>query len=345
MRIYQFLETFSDADAIGYHVMGIDKLIRDHGFETGIFANNIDEKCIGLAKHFKSFEFDDGEDVLLFHHSIGSDVYEYLKGVGGIKKLIFHNITPPVYFKHRPDFMRELERGYKQMFQFNSVFSSAICDSEFNRKVLELSGYKKKVKVIPPFVSLADKFGIPLKIKKAKRFRILCVSQIALHKNQIRLVKIFKTYQKFFNPDSELYMVGGYCLQDLYYERLLKEIEGNKSVYLTGKIPLTELKHLYENSHLFLSMSEHEGFSVPLVEAMYFELPVIAYRAGAVPDTLKSGGILLNTDDPLTVGAAIETIREDKIILANFRQNQKKIIKFYNGLLIEKDLSEWLLKN
>lgn len=345
MKFFQFLETFSDADAIGYHVIGVDKLMKVQGFETGIYASNIDEKCVEMAKYYKNFEFDDENNILLFHHSIGSDVYEYVKGLGGIKKLVFHNITPPAYFKHRPDFMRLLERGYKQMFEFDKVFSKATCDSKFNKKTLKSYGYKNVVNVIPPFISLEDKFGIPLKEKKTKKFRILYVSQIAPHKNQKKLVKVFRAYQKYFNSNSELYIVGGFCPQDSYYQELLMEISGNKYIHLTGKISLAKLKDLYETSHLFLSMSEHEGFSVPLVESMYFDLPVIAYKAGAVADTLGSGGVLLNTDNPLAVGAVIETIRNDRRILGRIKEGQRETMGLYSSLLIEKDLSRWLIKN
>lgn len=345
MKIYQFLETFSDGDAIGYHAMGIDRLLKSKNIKTAIYANNIEKKCVKIAKYYKDFKFDEEDNVLLFHHSIGSEVFEYVKNLSSIKKLIFHNITPPSYFRHRPDFMKMLEKGYRQLHEFDRVFTNAICDSEFNKSVLRSYGFKKKIEVIPPFVSLRDKFIISMKAKKPKKFRVLYVSQIAPHKNQKKLVKIFNTYQKYFNSNSELYIVGGYNLQDSYYQELRGETGKNKSIYLTGRISLRKLKSLYQSSDLFLSMSEHEGFSVPLVEAMYFKLPIIAYEAGAVADTLKSGGVLLKSDNPLVVGAIIETIMKNKLIIKKIRLNQSKVMKLYKPLLIEKELLKWLVKN
>lgn len=345
MKIYQFLETFSDADAIGYHVLGIDRLLKNKGIETGIYTNNIDEKSVGIAKYYRDFEGGDEDTILLFHHSIGSDVFDYIKCLDGVKKLIFHNITPPAYFKNRPDFMKMLEKGYRQMSEFDRVFTNATCDSDFNKKILKYYGYQNEITVIPPFVNLTNKFGVPEKKRKSKRYKILYVSQIAPHKNQKKLVKIFNTYQKYFNKNSELYIVGGFCLQDPYYKELLAEVSKNNSIYLTGKISLAELKSLYESSHLFLSMSEHEGFSVPLVEAMYFSLPIIAYKTEVVADTLKSGGILLESDDPLVVAVVIDKVKKDMGITEKIKANQNRVMKAYSPLSIKSILSRWLLKN
>jgi len=345
MKIYQFLETFSDADAIGYHVMGIDRLLKNKGIETSVYANNIDEKCTGIVKYYKSFESGDKDIALIFHHSVGSDVFDYIKHMSGVKKVIFHNITPPAYYRNRPDFMKMLEKGYKQLDEFNDIFTNATCDSDYNKKVLERCGYRNEITIIPPFVNLTDKFGEPKRKTKSRKFRILYVSQIAPHKNQKKLVRIFNIYQRYFNSNSELYIVGGFSLQDLYYQELLTEVKNSKSIFLTGKIPLFELKSLYETSHLFISMSEHEGFSVPLVEAMYFNLPIIAYNAGAVADTLKSGGILLKSDNPLIVAAVIDTVKKNTFVKEKIKNNQNAVMKLYNPLLIENILSKWLLKN
>ena len=100
MKIYQFLETFSDADAIGYQVLGIDRFLKMNGIETAIYANNIDQKCVSLCEHFSKHltENDDSDIVYIYHHSIGSDIFEYLKKINGKKLLVFHNITPPSLF-------------------------------------------------------------------------------------------------------------------------------------------------------------------------------------------------------------------------------------------------------
>jgi glycosyltransferase involved in cell wall biosynthesis len=60
----------------------------------------------------------------------------------------------------------------------------------------------------------------------------------------------------------------------------------------TGHLPWDELLACYDMADVFISMSEHEGFCVPLVESMLLEVPVVAYAAGAVPDTLGEAGVL-----------------------------------------------------
>ena len=239
----------------------------------------------------------------------------------------FTTLLPPAYFKYRPDFRKLVEFGYKQLLEFNKTFEKSVCDSNFNKKILQQYGFQKEIIVIPPFVNLTDKFGLAKKIKKTKVKKILFVSQIAPHKNQLKLAKIFTVYNKLFENNSELYLVGGFNQNDEYYQKIEAVGKCSKKIHITGKIALEELKKLYETADLFVSLSEHEGFSVPLVEAMYFSLPIIAYNAGAVSDTLQSGGILLNKDDPLSVAALIDTMIRNNTIKKNDCKKSKNCFK------------------
>jgi glycosyltransferase involved in cell wall biosynthesis len=89
--------------------------------------------------------------------------------------------------------------------------------------------------------------------------------------------------------------VGGFIEEERYYQSLIEQVGGlglAGDVLFTGKVPDTILHACYRCADLYWSMSEHEGFGVPLIEAMWFDIPVFAYKSSAVPETLGEGGLL-----------------------------------------------------
>ena len=127
------------------------------------------------------------------------------------------------------------------------------------------------------------------------------------------LIRAFACYQRLFNPDSRLLLVGDYRGQERYLtvlRRLVARLGVNEVVF-TGHVEHDELLAYYGVADLFLCLSEHEGFCVPLVEAMHFGLPVLAYDAGAVRDTLRGGGMLLREKTPELVAGLIDRIARD----------------------------------
>jgi len=349
MEIHQFLESFSDADAIGYHVLEIQRLLKTLGLKSKIFAKNIDPKVNSLASNFTNFvdERHSPNTKIIFHHSIYSDTYNFIRTLPFKKILIFHNITPPEFFDYKPDFQKLLSGGYTQATQFNKFFQFAIADSNFNRDVLTKSGFRKQIIVIPPFLDINSKFRFrkPINNTQNKYYKIIFVSKIAPHKRQDELILSFRTYQRFFGLNSRLFIIGNYEPSDLYCQKVLKLAATEKGVKLTGKINLKSLAHHYQTADLFLSLSEHEGFAVPIVEAMHFSLPIIAYNAGAVADTLGSGGILLNQKNPLVVASAIDALKNNKKLQASLVENQTHELERFSHKVIVSKLRKCLLEN
>ena len=123
----------------------------------------------------------------------------------------------------------------------------------------------------------------------------------------------FYYYNKIFNPNSRLILAGSYKPEDIYYQRLLRYIEklGIKNVVFTGHRKFNYILGCYKSADVFLCMSEHEGFCVPLIESMMFDVPIIAYNSTAVPETLNGSGMLLDNKDPVFVAACIDRIVKD----------------------------------
>ena len=124
-----------------------------------------------------------------------------------------------------------------------------------------------------------------------------------------RILDVYKRQRLFF--------VGKYAGMEAYYEQLKRYVEALdlKDVYFTGHIKFDEILAYYRTADVFVCMSEHEGFCVPLVEAMYFGVPIVAYDSSAIADTLGNGGILTEDKDPKLVAEIINRLVQDETCL------------------------------
>ena len=141
----------------------------------------------------------------------------------------------------------------------------------------------------------------------------LLATRLAPHKAQHDIVKAFAAYRRFHNPDAHLYLVGG-GPEDSYAHTLRRFVHGlglDDAVTLTGGVSPADLVAYYRAADVFVVCSEHEGFCVPLLEAMYHRVPIVAFAAGAVPETLGDAGLLLEVKDPCTVAAAVDRVAGD----------------------------------
>jgi len=139
------------------------------------------------------------------------------------------------------------------------------------------------------------------------RTNIIFVGRIAANKKQDDLVRAFAHYLAL-DPSARLHLVGGLEGPDPYADYLFSLIANlglKESIHVTGSISDAELAAYYRTAHLFWSMSEHEGFCVPLIEAMWFDVPVIAFHSSAVPDTLGCAGLTFNSKSDLVNLAAL----------------------------------------
>ena len=346
MAIHQFLETFANADAIGYDALGIREIIYKSNIKSDIYADNIHfDKLENYFKFFIDYKTSK-KDTIIYHSSIYWDKLPLLLKSPGKKVMIFHNITPPSYFNYRPEFRALLEKGYKQLNEYKNLFDKIIVDSSFNKEVLVKMGCNKQINIIPPFVDLKKKFSVePNKISliKNKKTKIIFVSQFAPHKRQDELVKAFKVYQELYNPLSELWIIGNFNPCDAYLLKVKSLVGDSNDIKLTGKISLEDLAWHYKSADVFLCLSEHEGFAVPIVESMYFGVPIIAYSAGAVEETMGSGGILLKKKDPLLLATVINELVKNKELYSAIKTNQLRELNRFNSLKITKELKKCLL--
>jgi len=171
------------------------------------------------------------------------------------------------------------------------------------------------------------------------------VGRIAPNKRQENVIRAFYQYRKL-NPDSRLILVGSYLGMENYYQRLVKYAKAlgiEDDVVFTGHIKFSEILAFYHVADAFVCMSEHEGFCVPLVEAMFFNVPVIAYDTSAISDTLGGSGVLLDSNDPVFTAHVINRVLTDEKLRESIVEGQKKRLEDFSYERI-KDIFEKQLK-
>lgn len=351
MKIIQMLPTISYGDAVGNDVMALGRAIAKMGYETGIYAENIDPRLPeGLAGGIHTVPALDREDVILYHLSTGTRLNYELECYGGRKILIYHNITPPEFFEGYSRQAFELcSDGLRGMAYLSDKAGYCLADSGFNKEHLVHSGYDCKIDVLPILIPFRDYEKEPdQKIIRAYSgdgyTNILFTGRVAPNKRQEDIIRMFYQYQKRYNQKSRLFLVGSYGGMERYYRRL-QDYVGQlhlDNVYFTGHISFAEILAYYKIADAFVCMSEHEGFCVPLVEAMYFGIPILAYDSSAIADTLGGAGFLTDTKDPLENAAILNRILEDRILRETILEKEKERLEDFRSEVIEGNFGKFL---
>jgi len=316
--VHQVLATLGYGDAIGHEVLGIQRALRGAGYVSDIFVETADLRLERLTRDYRDMIGEVGPDDILIHHfSIGSRASRTAFALPARMALVYHNITPPEYFVgvHRK-LVRQCYHGRRELRAYVSRCEVALGDSEFNRLELEALGFSPTgvLPVVPDFSHL----DVPPDRMLAGAFddgwtNILFVGRVIPNKRFDNLIRFFHAYQSRYNPRSRLLLVGSHSGFDRYLAQLhqLAARLGTPDVHFIGHVSNEELTAFYDAADLFLCASEHEGFCVPLVEAFYKGVPVLAYAATAVPATMDGAGVLYDTQVPREVGALMHAVLDD----------------------------------
>jgi len=339
-RIIQVLDTLSYGDAIGNHTLAIHKNLLAIGRKSNIYASQIDDRLKGYAAPFSSYQVEP-DDILIYHLSTWSPLNEQIQKLSCKIVIDYHNITPPGFFK---EYSRRFYDGNVKAYQEAAMLAEradyAFADSPYNAVDLRQLGYTCQIDVVPIIINFSDYTkkpddGILRRYGKAPDEdykNIIFVGRIAPNKKQEDIIADFSIYQKYYNEKSRLILVGNSTNMEEYYLRLKKYTKklGVKNVVFTGHIPFSQILAYYRTADLFLCESEHEGFCVPLVEAMYFHVPIIAYASSAIPDTLGSGGLLTTKKAPGYTAALMETLFQHTEIVHTIQEKQKDELKRFD---------------
>lgn len=351
MDIHQFATSLSYGDAISDEMLEIQSVLQERGYRSEIFVKLYDPKS---AKHIKDYreykKYSSPDNVVIFHFSIGSPVSKLFFRVPDRKMMIYHNITPHEYFldAHRI-LARECYKGRLEINLFVDKVDLAVGDSEFNRRELQAVGYRA-TGVLPILMNFS-KFDRPGDLVTRSLFdngktTLIFVGRLIPNKKFEDIIKTYYLYKKYFNPDSQLILAGDYRGLERYFSSLQELVArlNLMDVHFSGHIDFAELLAFYQAAHIFLSMSEHEGFGVPLLEAFYMNIPVIAYAAGAVEETMNGGGVILRHKDVLRTAALIDRIQRDQALRKTIIDGQLKALQEYSRENVSRILLEHVRK-
>jgi glycosyltransferase involved in cell wall biosynthesis len=317
--IHQLTPALDYGDAISNHALFIAEVLRGLGHRSEIFVEHIGPAMTDLAKRFAPDAIAPG-DVLLYHHGIASPLGAYAVRHPGPKALLYHNITPAHFFEPwDPSFARLLEDGRQHLHDFAAAFPVSAGVSNYNADELRKVGFKDPL-VVPIFVDPMRWAQPPdrewMRMLQDGRTNLLFVGRVAPNKCQHHLVQAFQEYLRH-DPGARLILVGTWPDGHPYARSIREQADRlgiGGQVLLTSRVTDAQLLACYRTAHLFWSMSEHEGFCVPLIEAMWFDVPVLAYKSSAVPETLDQAGVMFTEKRWPELGALAHLMVEDRAL-------------------------------
>ncbi|MCP4085360.1 MAG: glycosyltransferase, partial [Actinomycetia bacterium] len=319
--LHQFVPVLSSRDAIGQHLIRIRDRLRARGVRSEVWAGEVNPDMVAEGRPISEFPTADTGDVLLYHCSTGSTVAEWVGARPETLVLDYHNITPyEMYAPWEPPIAIELMEGRNQLARLASRTTLGLADSAFNE--LELVGLGYGVTgVAPVLVDVAGLGGV-VDEGAVERFEgwagggsvWLFVGRVSPNKAQHDVIKAFAVYRRVFDPGARLVLVGG--MSSHRYWAALVGLVGSlgldDAVWLVGSVSDGELGAWYRVADVFVCLSDHEGFCVPLIEAMAHGLPVVAFGSSAVPETLGGAGLVLGEKSSVVVAAGVDRVLSDE---------------------------------
>lgn len=321
--IHQFLPTFAARDAIGTHALHARGILRGMGLESEIYAEGIPRPGRRQAHPYRSYgrRPTPGGTWLLYQMSIGSAVAEFVRARPEGKLVNYHNVTTAALFAPwEPHVAVECAEGRRQLGELAGEVALGIAVSAYNENELREAGYRHTT-VAPVLVDLdGDEVSPDLEVlgrlelaKRGGGADWLFVGRVAPNKCQHDVVRAFAAYRRVYGPQARLHLVGGagsHAYLNML-ERYVAALGLGGCAHLTGSVTPAALRSYFRAADVFVCLSEHEGFCVPIVEAMRLSVPVVAFSSTAVPETVAGAGVLLEGKDPLTVAAAVDRVLSD----------------------------------
>lgn len=344
LRIHQLLASVTIGDAISAEAFEFRRMLRENGFESEIFVDRAHSKLHKEVYHFEDYmEISGPEEMVILHYSIGNDVSKLAYHIPDSKILIYHNITPWHFVAGLHETLPlELYSGRKELAAFNDRSLLAIGDSEYNRQELEELGFPETA-VMPIPINFKKFDGVkpdPLTVHTFDDHKInfLFVGRVIPNKKFEDVIKSYAHFKKYNSHDSRLLLVGEYGAFGKYKDRLTRMISeiDLPEVYFTGHISFPELVAYYSVADVFLCMSEHEGFCVPLLESMYFDVPTLAYDVGPIADTMGGAGVLIKDKNYAEIAELIELITTDELFRKRIVEGQRKRLEKFTEIPYEK---------
>jgi len=337
MQVHQFHPTVSFGDATSNQILSLQRLLRNAGYRSVIFCEHPPLHFQGRTQLIARYgRYASPESVLLLHFSRGysASVLDWLEQLSARRVLVYHNITPHTYFAGVNETVLEATRtGREQLDRLRTLTEAGWGDSAFNCQELAERGWTHLETL--PIIFDPRRYAVSPDRKTMERWRdginVLFVGRVSPNKRLEDLILTFHYLKRFVWPDARLLLVGSAYGMEPYLEFLQALVKrlNLPDVTFTGHVSTAQLAACYRCASTYLSMSEHEGFGVPLLESMHFGVPIIAYKAAAVPETLGGSGILVKDKDYAAVAELIALLAEDTYLRAQVTALQRKRLQVF----------------
>lgn len=326
MKIIQVAHALHPTDAASRQLLNMDKILRALGYETEMYAHRLDESLaerVGLMGDFSA----DPEDIVIYHMTTGTSFNRWVWNYPRKIVLFYHNITPArFFFGNAWGSWLKCLRGRHDLKTIAKNTFFAWGASEYSRQELENAGIKRTavlpIIVEPETYTTRGEDESVLRYKDG-RLNLLVVGRGVPHKKQDEAIEAAAWYRDHISPDIRLVLIGN--IKPSYEKKLrvlVKKRGMEENVLFAGQVTDEALCTWYRIADGLLCLSEHEGFCVPLIEAMIFGLPIFAKSAAAVPETLGNAGVLLSDTSPQGVAEAVRRTMADELALARLKKGR-----------------------
>ncbi len=343
MAVHQLIPSFVPGDATGQAALHLAMLLRRLGLHGEIYADEVAPELSSLALPARALR-PSPDDLVLYHHGIASPLAGRMLHLECRRGVVFHNVTPARFYRGTP-LEEALVGGRAQLAALAPHMDVCIGVSRYNAEELRVAG-ARNVKVVPLFVE-PERFSIeasdPERLRALREGgpAVLSVSRVVPHKRFEDLLALHEELLRL-RPDARLLLVGGYEAGGRYFKGLRERASKLRGVQFLGKVDHAGLVAAYRASSAFVSMSEHEGFGVPLVEAMASELPVLAFAASAVPETLGGAGVAFTEKNFAFLAELVNALWRDDALRQKVVRGQKKRLAAFSADAAEGALREAL---
>ena len=322
MRVDQVIPSLASRDAIGVSALNLRDGLRAAGIDSDIYYGSFTPDVEAEGRPVIELGRATRGRWLLYQASIGSPVYDLLAARPEPKLVNYHNITPALLLRDwEPNVAYEASLGRSQLARLAPQSRLAVADSAFNESELLALGYEETA-VVPLLIDMHSKSDAPdaaLSARLARRKEaeggadLLYIGKISPHKAPHDLVKMLAVLRRLYDPAARLHLVGS-PLGETYEPALrafVDELGLADAVTLAGSVSGAALEAYFRAADVFVMASDHEGFCVPLGEAMGHGVPIVAYGVTAVPETVGGAGLVLDDKSAVPFAAAVGRVLRD----------------------------------
>jgi glycosyltransferase involved in cell wall biosynthesis len=346
MKIHQWVPAAHRLDAVGDSARRMRSVLRAQGHESEIYALTIDEDLQGDVLPWTE-EDTRRADITIYHYALPSPLTAPFARLDSARVLLYHNITPAHFFAPFDAAVFRLARqGREELATLVGIPDLALGVSEFNRSELESMGFER-TGVLPLAVDLDRLRNAPDRPAIRRMLtddwaNILFVGRIVPNKKIEDHIFMAEHYKRYVDARYRFIFVGRQDIMPRYYAMVRGLIDRFQMLperfVFTGPLGDEELAAVYRSSHAYVSLSEHEGFCAPLVEAMAMDVPVLAYAAGAVPETLGGAGLLFNVKDYEPAAELLGQVIYDESLRARVIEGQRARVAHFAPERVDGDL-------